>query len=169
MIDRCGTVHSLRPSHVYIQILINGNCYLIISHWQVCPRFTQALIEHLLLKDTRCFSHLCERRAAKLTSRHVSILTSEKWYWDRELTSSDWKYRKTEYQGRQFYLHWLYNKTIRDFKMRSELPNIEPCDFEVSSFNCTAIDKQLCTNYVHLTNEINLFLPCIKINQYNNK
>jgi len=97
--------------------------YPITSRWQVCAHFTQTLIEHLLFSDTRysdCFSHLRERRVAKLTSSHVSILMCEKWYWDQDLTSSDWKYRKTEYRGRQFYLHWIYNKIIRDFKMRSK-------------------------------------------------
>jgi len=76
------------------------------------------------------------RRAAKLTSSHVSILTCEKWYWDRELTSSDWKYRKTEYRGKQFYLHWIYNKLFGTLKWHQSNRNIEPCDFEVSSFNC---------------------------------
>jgi len=74
---------------------------------------------HTLL---RLFFAPPRRRAAKLTSSHVSILTCEKWYWDRELTWSDWKYRKTEYWGKHFYLHWIYNKIIHDLKMTTKQP-----------------------------------------------
>jgi len=120
-------VLSLRPHHVYIQILINGNKYSIIDNQPLTSLRTlytsrdwPLIVEwHTLLR--LLFAPL-RRRAAKLTSSHVSILTCEKWYWDRELTSSDWKYRKTEYRGKQFFLHWIYNKIIRDFKMTSKQP-----------------------------------------------
>ena len=47
-------------------------------------------------RNSDCFSHL-SKSVAKLTSSYVSILTCENWYWDREMTSMDWKFRMTEY------------------------------------------------------------------------
>ena len=80
--------------------------------------------------------HTCAKKVAKLTLSHASILTCAKWYWDRQLTSRDWKYRMTEYQSMQFYLHWILNKIIRNLKRDQSYRNIEPCDFQVSRFNC---------------------------------
>jgi len=38
--------------------------------------------------------------------------------------SKDWKNRMTEYRTMQFYLHWIYNKIIWDFKIKVEVTGI---------------------------------------------
>ena len=64
---RCGFLHHIS----------------IISRWQVCARFTQAMIEQLLLLSTQTAFCTSAKWVAKLTLSYASILMCEKWYWDR--------------------------------------------------------------------------------------
>ena len=75
-----------------------------------------------------------------LTSSHVSILTCWKWYWDRELTSSDWKHLNIEAGNLIDIDYTCITKSIGTSKWDRSNRNIEPCDFEASSFNCTLQD-----------------------------
>jgi len=81
-----------------------------------------------------CLLHLSEMRVAKLILRPFTNLN----VWKVVLglgISSDWKYRITEYWGRHFYLHWIYNKIIRELKWDQGNRNIDSCNFKVSRFD----------------------------------
>jgi len=105
----------------------------IISRWQVCASFTQAMIEQLLLSGPR---NSVIRLLFAPRRSHASILTCENGIgtgnWHRETVNIEWLNIKPcnfiyiEYITKKFWtLKWdLINR------------NIDPCDFEVSRFNC---------------------------------
>jgi len=111
--------------------------FTMYTHIHLC--FTQAVIDHLLLSDTRysdCFSHLGEGeprnwlRAMYQSKCAKSGIGTGNWHRVTE------NIERLNIEASNFIYIGYRTKLFGTLKWHRSNRNIEPCDFEVSSFNC---------------------------------